>query len=115
MTHYFYQEKQVFIALYEFEVVQGKEDAFRQYWLKTTQGIYKESGSLGSRLHKTNKSNIYVGYTQWPSQEVWSNGELTDDEYLAARARMRECLVASRTIYEMEVTDDYLQSAEFKE
>jgi quinol monooxygenase YgiN len=104
----------VFIALYEFEVVQGKEDDFRQHWLKTTQGIYRECGSLGSRLHKTSKSNIYVGYAQWPIQEVWSNGELTDDEYLVARSRMSECLVSSKTIYEMEVTDDYLQSVEFK-
>ncbi|GAB2196984.1 hypothetical protein [Sessilibacter sp. MAH4] len=104
----------MFIAVYEFEVIEGKEEVFRQYWLKTTQGIYQECGSLGSRLHKTNKLNIYVGYAQWPSKEIWNNGNLTGEDYLAARNEMRKCLVSSKTIYEMQVTDDYLQSVEFK-
>jgi heme-degrading monooxygenase HmoA len=104
----------MFIAVYEFEVVEGKEREFRKYWLETTGGIYEECGSFGSRLHKSNTTNVYVGYAQWPSKEVWRKGEIRKEDHLLARAKMNECLVSSTTVYEMEVTDDYLQPAEYK-
>ncbi|WP_317932348.1 antibiotic biosynthesis monooxygenase family protein [Halioxenophilus sp. WMMB6] len=99
----------MFIAVYEFDVTQGKEDDFRHYWRMVTQAIYNECGSLGSRLHKTNKPNSYVGYAQWPSRKAWNDNNLTSAESRIALAKMRECLASSKTVYEMDVTDDYLQ------
>lgn len=103
----------MFIAVYEFEVAEGKAADFRHYWLEATKGIYQDCGSLGSRLHKTDKPNIYVGYAQWPSREAWRAGSLTDEAHLVALEKMRACLVSTTTRYELEVTDDYLQPAQY--
>lgn len=105
----------MFIAIYDFKIKEGMEEQFRTSWLKTTEGIYKEFGSIGSRLHATEKGNVFIGYAQWPSKEQWEkdNGDLSE-EYALARQSMRDCIEASSTLYELEVTDDYLQSDCFK-
>ena len=105
----------MFVALYEFKVKQGKAEEFKQAWFKTTQGIYAEFGSLGSRLHSTEQPDIFIGYAQWPYREQWAKdkGDLSS-QYLAARSRMRDCLESSRTLYEMEVTNDYLHPVPFE-
>lgn len=108
------KEKDIFIALYEFKIKPGKEDDFRKAWLKTTKGIYQEFGSLGSRLHSTEKENIYIGYAQWPNREKWSSDKVElSVEYLSAWEEMKECIEESKTLYEMEVTDDYLHTVAF--
>ncbi len=105
----------MFVVMYEFIVKQGKEEQFRTSWLKTTEGIYKEFGSIGSRLHATEKENVFIGYAQWPSREQWEKdkGDLSP-EYSQARQTMRDCIESSGTLYELEVTDDYLQSRCFE-
>lgn len=105
----------MFIALYEFTVKKGKEESFRASWLKTTEGIYKEFGSIGSRLHATGKENVFIGYAQWPSREQWAKvkGELSP-EYSQARRTMNDCIESSSILYELEVTDDYLQNKCFE-
>ncbi len=101
----------MFIAVYEFEIKEGTEAAFREAWLEVTKAIYKHCGSFGSRLHTSDKPNILVGYAQWPSREQWEKDhELTDEKYKKARNEMRNCLVQSKTVYQLEVSDDYLQS-----
>ena len=54
----------MFIALYQFSVKPGHEQAFRQAWLELTQGIYLQRGSLGSRLHR-DMGGQFIGYAQW--------------------------------------------------
>jgi hypothetical protein len=100
----------MFIAVYEFEIRDGMEEEFRSYWLKATRGIYQECGSYGSRLHKSQKQNIFVGYAQWPSKKQWGMFELKKHINVEALSRMMNCLISSKTVYEMEVTDDYLHS-----
>ena len=63
----------MFIALYEFKIKPNKEKQFRAAWLKLTEGIYKNCGSFGSRLHSTQDKNIYIGYAQWPDKKNWLN------------------------------------------
>ncbi|MGO2235230.1 MAG: hypothetical protein ACTH5B_14255, partial [Marinomonas sp.] len=64
------------------------------------------------RLHTSDKPNILVGYAQWPSREQWEKiTDLTDELYQSARNEMRRCLVQSKTVYELEVCDDYLQTS----
>ncbi|XKE44434.1 antibiotic biosynthesis monooxygenase [Halomonas organivorans] len=102
----------MFIAVYEFEVKDGAEAAFREAWLEVTKSIYHHCGSFGSRLHTSDKPNVLVGYAQWPSREQWEkDNELKDERYLFFRQKMRDCLVQSRTVYKLEVSDDYLQSS----
>ncbi|WP_427978649.1 putative quinol monooxygenase [Agarivorans sp.] len=101
----------MFIAVYEFEVKQGMEGAFREAWLEVTKAIYQQCGSFGSRLHLSDKPNVLVGYAQWPSREQWEKEhQLTGESYQNARDQMRNCLVQSRTVYKLDVSDDYLQS-----
>ncbi|AKS41150.1 putative quinol monooxygenase [Wenzhouxiangella marina] len=101
----------MFIAVYEFDVKEGRESAFRAAWVEVTEAIYAQCGSLGSRLHSTNRPNIFVGYAQWPSRAQWEKDHvLLGEGYERARATMRDCLVSSKTIHELEVCDDYLQS-----
>ena len=101
----------MFIAVYEFEIKEGTEALFRKAWLEVTKAIYKKCGSLGSRLHLSDKPNILVGYAQWPSRDQWEKGgELTDALYQKARNEMHNCLVQSKTVYKLEVSDDYLQA-----
>ncbi|MEI8632694.1 antibiotic biosynthesis monooxygenase [Vibrio sp. PP-XX7] len=102
----------MFIAVYEFEIKHGAEAEFREAWLEVTKAIYKYCGSFGSRLHTSDNPNVLVGYAQWPSREQWEQDhELTDEQYLFFRQKMRDCLVQSKTVYELEVSDDYLRSS----
>jgi len=96
----------LFIAIYEFDVNEGLAEQFREHWFKTTEGICRLRGSLGSRLHSTNKPHIFVAYAQRQSREHWQDSRLTDEEYLAARSDMRKCLNSSKTVYELEVIED---------
>ena len=101
----------MFIAVYEFEIKQGTEAEFRKAWLEVTKVIYQQCGSFGSRLHTSDNPNILVGYAQWPDREQWEKDhELNDALYLVARQKMRDCLVQSKTVYKLEVSDDYLQA-----
>jgi peptide methionine sulfoxide reductase MsrB len=101
----------MFIAVYEFEIKEGTETSFRAAWFDVTKAIYKNCGSFGSRLHTSDKSNVLVGYAQWPSRDQWDKiNDLVDGAYQSARNEMRSCLVQSKTIYELEVCDDYLQT-----
>ncbi|WP_419535472.1 antibiotic biosynthesis monooxygenase family protein [Endozoicomonas sp.] len=101
----------MFIAVYEFEIKQGTEAEFRKAWLEVTKVIYQQCGSFGSRLHTSDDPSILVGYAQWPSREQWEKDhELTDAVYLVARQKMKDCLVQSKTVYKLEVSDDYLQA-----
>ncbi|WP_432464601.1 antibiotic biosynthesis monooxygenase family protein [Agarivorans sp. QJM3NY_33] len=101
----------MFIAVYEFEIKEGTEASFREAWLEVTKVIYQHCGSFGSRLHLSDKPNVLVGYAQWPSREQWEKDhKLTGLLYENAREEMRNCLVQSRTVYKLEVSDDYLQT-----
>lgn len=102
----------MFIAVYEFEIKEGTETSFRAAWLEVTKAIYKSCGSFGSRLHTSDKSNVLVGYAQWPSREQWEQiSDLDDESYQRARKEMRNCLVKSKTVYELDVCEDYLQTS----
>lgn len=101
----------MFIVVYEFEVKSGYEEAFRKAWVAVTKAIYRNFGSLGSRLHKTEKANKYVGYAQWPSKKAWqTERNIVDSSYEQAFTEMRACLISSNVQYQLEVCDDYLQS-----
>ena len=100
----------MFVVVYEFIVADGKDEVFTSSWLNVTKAFYAESGSLGSRLHKTQSPSIYVAYAQWPSKESWSQANLLLEGNLDAFSRMRECLVSSKVVYELEVDLDYLKS-----
>ena len=101
----------MFVAVYEFEIKEGAETSFREAWLEVTKAIYEHCGSFGSRLHISDKPNILVGYAQWPDRETWEKDRpVIDEKYHRARKQMLDCLVQSKTVYELEVSDDYLRA-----
>ena len=101
----------MFVAVYEFEIKEGTETSFREAWLEVTKAIYEHCGSFGSRLHTSDKRNILVGYAQWPDRETWQKDRhVIDEKYHRARKQMLDCLVQSKTVYELEVSDDYLRA-----
>lgn len=100
----------MFIVVYEFEIKDGTEASFREAWLEVTKAIYGNCGSLGSRLHTSDRPNTLVGYAQWPNREQWEKDhQFADERYQKSRKEMRSCLVRSTTVYKLEVSDDYLQ------
>ena len=99
----------MFGVLYTFTVKPGHEDHFRQHWLVVTKYLYEHAGSLGSRLHRAHTGE-YIGYAQWPSRHVWAQQrDSIDAELQAHRQAMRECCEAVEVLYELEMTDDWLQ------
>ena len=101
----------MFVAVYEFEIKEGAETSFREAWLEVTKAIYEHCGSFGSRLPTSDKPNILVGYAQWPDRETWEKDRpVIDEKYHRARKQMLDCLVQSKTVYELEVSDDYLRA-----
>ncbi|RQW62621.1 putative quinol monooxygenase [Vibrio viridaestus] len=100
----------MFIALYEFKIKPGSADVFRSAWLEVTKAIYQHCRSYGSRLHFSQEPDTLVGYAQWPSKAQWEKVHQIDDPtYHDARAKMLDCLIESKTVYELDVCDDYLQ------
>ena len=85
------------------------EDHFRHHWLAVTQWYYRHTGSLGSRLHRANQGE-YIGYAQWTSREQWEQQRgKSDAELQSHRQAMRECCESVEVLYELDVTDDWLQ------
>lgn len=106
----------MFIAVYEFELKEGTQHQFRQAWLLVTKAIYRHCGSYGSRLHVAENETILIGYAQWPDKQSWQKEHnITDNRYLDGRRIMQSCLIRSKTIYKMEVCDDFLQSGVFRD
>lgn len=101
----------MFIAMYEFEVRPGCEQAFQKAWLEVTKTIYKRAGSLGSRLHRAGKNNLFVAYAQWPSEAHWQSlSEIQDESFNKSKARMRSYLERSETVYELNIAEDFLKN-----
>jgi len=103
----------MFIAIYEFRVISGKEDAFREGWEGLTRLIYENEGSLGSRLHHAN-DDVWVAYAQWPDRSTWSGaGSNMPQEADRFRTLMREACAEIKTVYELETMDDLLKQKPF--
>ncbi len=104
----------MFCVVYEFEVKAGCNESFEQAWAEYTEAIFRVRGSLGSRLHRTSNGQNYVAYAQWPSQtsfdEVVSDDLYRNDEKEALN-RMKQSMVTSRKVYQLEMIDNRLREA----
>ena len=109
----------MFIAVYRFKIKPATKEAFIQAWKTHMEGIYLVLGSLGSRLHKEEKTGDYIGYAQWPNKTHWENSDfnhLNSEEYLKYKKAgevMCKTIISSDTILELDVEADYLQSRTF--
>jgi len=94
-------------VLLEFNVKPGAEEEFIRYWEKTTQIIYKKFGSLGSKLHKSDK-DTYIAYAQWPSLDIYNTEQDWSKEETAVREKMRATLVNGKpsVLHKLSVISD---------
>jgi quinol monooxygenase YgiN len=107
----------MYCVVYEFKVKPGMNAAFEKSWGEFTEAIYRVCGSLGSRLHKTEDSLVYVAYAQWPSKAIleadvavsaWAPNELE------ARTAMKDSLAEVKVVYRLEMADDHLRTVSHK-
>lgn len=98
----------MFIAIYTFTIIPGKEADFEESWAERTIEIKASYNSLGSRLHKA-EDGTYVGYAQWHSKEQW---ESLKPSSTPAGTKMRSCCSKIDSIFQLDVVRDLLERAE---
>ena len=104
----------MFAAIYSFKVKDGKEEDFIKSWRDLTEFIYQYENSFGSRLHKSS-DDTYIAYALWPDKNTWENvGNNLPESSINLRQIMKESCLEIKTVYEMEVVDDYLKQQQFR-
>lgn len=104
----------MFVALYRWKLKEGLEEKFREGWLRRTAEIYRNCGSLGSRLHRAD-DGTWVAYAQWPDRQTWEAARgvaVTDTE---APLLMKESIEVSYPETLLEVAEDLLAERAFSE
>lgn len=105
--------KNRFAVIYQFEVLEGRQEEFIGAWKALTQLIYQYEGSLGSRLHQSHK-HTYIAYAQWPDKKTWENaGNGLPEEAKAFRSTMRECCQSIEILFELNTLEDVLKDSLF--
>lgn len=77
------------IVLYRWKLKPGGEAIFREGWREMTETIYRTRGSLGSRLHRA-EHGTWLGYAQWPSEEIWRKSQELGSANVAAGRKMSQ-------------------------
>ncbi|MEM7455248.1 MAG: antibiotic biosynthesis monooxygenase [Planctomycetota bacterium] len=105
----------MFVAIYEFKVKPGEEEAFVNSWHELTSLIYEFESSLGSRLHRTDDPHLFVAYAQWPDRATWENsGKRLPEEATSVRHQMSDACESIQTTHKLEVAEDLLADSPFK-
>jgi quinol monooxygenase YgiN len=98
----------MFCVVYRWNVKPEMEEQFRSTWREITEAIFKQMGSLGSRMHQA-QDGSWIAYAQWPSREHWARVD-TVIGVEAARALQAQCLESPlEVLFELTVTDDLLR------
>lgn len=94
-----------FAVLYRWKPKAGMEAQFIESWSQVT-ALFREKGSLGSRLHRGPDGFLY-GYAQWPSAAARRNAfnEPLDSPWVE---RMSEAVAESLPEIVLEPISDYL-------
>jgi len=66
----------LYAVLYVFDVKPGSVEVFESAWQAVTEAIQSESGSGGSRLHKS-QNGTYWAHALWPSRAALEGVELS--------------------------------------
>tara|TARA_R110000751_G_scaffold27112_2_gene71888 strand:+ start:557 stop:880 length:324 start_codon:yes stop_codon:yes gene_type:complete len=101
-------------VLLEFDVIAGMESQFRKAWVETTDIIYENFGSLGSRLHKSDNGK-FIAYAQWPDLSVYENDHHWPDDSKCTREKMRACLKIGKptVLHTLTLDTDLLKDSSF--
>ena len=98
----------------EFDVIEGMENKFRKAWIETTDIIYQNFGSLGSRLHKSDNGK-FIAYAQWPDLNVYENDHHWPDDSKSTREKMSACLKIGKptVLHKLTLDTDLLKEVSF--
>ncbi len=101
-------------VILEFDILEGKEDEFREAWSEVTKFIYQNFGSLGSRLHKS-KTGKFIAYAQWPDKETYFSEHKWTKEGIKHGKRMRATYKSETKVLQMlEMEIDLTKSKTFE-
>ena len=99
----------MFTVIYKFKLKENKIQQFEENWTELTRLIYKNQGSLGSRLHKSDHLN-YIAYAQWPDKVTWeSDWDNMPEHAKEISLKMKEACETRETIFELDVVVDLLK------
>jgi heme-degrading monooxygenase HmoA len=103
----------LFVAIYCWHVKPGMEDQFREGWRRVSEILYRDHGSLGSRLHR-NYDGTWFAYAQWPDRKHWERArEAHPDSANEGLQMMRGSVETPGDLdsptFRLVVTDDFLQ------
>src|SRR6478735_4884984 len=95
----------------EFAPIDGMENEFIQAWTECTNVIYENFGSLGSRLHRSDKGS-FIAYAQWPNKIAYDGSSDWPEHLIAVRDRMRSLLKGGKpnVLHVLQVEVDLLKS-----
>ena len=99
-----------FAVVYRWRVIPGREAEFVAAW-RTLTAALRESGSLGSRLHRA-ADGTWLAYAQWPSRHAWETARTPTDEAEAALRRLRDATEERLEPLLLEPVADYLVASE---
>ncbi|NRD18490.1 antibiotic biosynthesis monooxygenase [Winogradskyella eckloniae] len=99
----------MYIILYTIKIKPNQEEDFIEAWKGLTELIYKNEGSLGSRLHKKDALS-YFAYAQWPDKETFDNaGGNLPKEANRFREKMRASCEKFEVLETFEMIEDLLK------
>ncbi len=104
----------MFVALYRWKLREGTEEMFREGWLRRTLEIYRNCGSLGSRLHRA-EDGTWVAYAQWPDRQTWEAARQVAVADTEAPLLMKESIEVSYPETLLEVVEDLIAAHGFSE
>lgn len=101
-------------VIIEFDILEGKEEEFREAWSEVTNYIYQNFGSLGSRLHKAKTGN-FIAYAQWADKETYFSEHKWTEEGIRHSKRMRATYKSEAKVLQMlEMDIDLTRSETFE-
>ena len=103
----------MFIALYHWRVKTGKEGNFQEGWHQRTLEIYRQCGSLGSRLHRAD-DGTWFAYAQWPDRETYDAINAIPPTENRSRKLFRESIEYAYPDVYLNVVDDLIEKLPFQ-
>lgn len=97
----------MFIALYRWKVKPSHEKNFQEGWHRRTKEIYRQCGSLGSRLHHA-EDDTWIAYAQWPDRQTYDAADSIPVIDNDARKLFRDSIEEAYPDIYMSVIDDLL-------
>ena len=96
-----------FAVLYRWRIKPGKEQQFVEAWSRVSDGLLRQRGSLGSRLHRGSDSTWY-SYAQWPSAQARNVAFAMPAIDPEASALMRDAIAEALPEVVLESVSDFM-------